>query len=127
MLFLDIISCGVHVCLTWEVEKENITFKCKVSNLQWNLRFVNPAMIEQGYCLSPLPISECYPSEPSNLISQDRRTNTTVLIIRRHVNGSFNGPWKCIHGTKQDKAVVNVTIIHKGNMSSFMRCLNIKI
>ncbi|CAC5378095.1 unnamed protein product [Mytilus coruscus] len=107
-----ILSSDVHVCLTWEAKKENITFKCKVSNLLWKVYFSNPENEEQGFCVSPIPVQECHSSH--NVITQDLQTNTTVLVIQRHVDSKLNGPWKCSHGTNRDAAIVNVTVITKG-------------
>lgn len=100
--------------MTWAADKNKITFKCKVSNLVWNVRFYNPENEEQGYCTIPLPIQACHSSH--NVITQNRKTNTTVLAIQRKVDNRLNGPWKCYHGTNIDKAVVNVTIITQGNI-----------
>lgn len=116
-----ILSCDVHVCLTWEAQRENITFKCKVSHLQWRVYFYNPLNKEEGHCLSPIPISTCYSSH--NVISQDRKTNTTFLVIHREVDNKLDGPWKCIHGTRREEAIVNVTVIHKGNFTSVTKTL----
>lgn len=112
--FSVIQSCSVHVCLTWEAKKENITFKCKVSQLKFKVDFLNPKNEEQGYCISPIPHPECHSSH--NVITQNLETNTTVLVIQRHVDNRLNGPWKCYHGTNVDAAFVNVTVIEKGNI-----------
>ncbi|XP_063412687.1 uncharacterized protein LOC134695384 isoform X3 [Mytilus trossulus] len=104
-------SCSVHVCLTWEATKENITFKCKVTQLRFKVDFFNPKNEEQGYCTSPLPEPRCYSSH--NIITQDRRTNTTVLVIERHVDNKLNGPWKCNHGTNIEAAIVNLTVLQQ--------------
>lgn len=118
--FSAITSCNIRVCLTWEAEKENITFKCKVNQLRFNLYFFNPANEEQGHCISPFPFPKCYSSSSSIVISQDRRTNTTFLEIHRHINSGINGPWKCSHGTNRDKAIVNVTVLKEGNIPSYV-------
>lgn len=73
--------------------------------------FINPLNKEEGHCLSPIPISTCF---SHNVIYQDRKTNTTLLVIQREVDSRLDGSWKCIHGTRRDAAIVNVTIIHKG-------------
>lgn len=112
--FSVILTCDIRVCLTWTAEKDNITFKCKVSNLEWKVYFFNPENEEQGYCISPIPEHACYSSH--NIITQDRQTNTTVLVIQRHVDNNLNGPWKCYHGTNRDAAIVNVTVLTKGNI-----------
>ncbi|XP_052103371.1 uncharacterized protein LOC127736820 isoform X2 [Mytilus californianus] len=106
-----IISCDVHVCLTWEAENEKITFKCRVSRLKWRLYFYNPDNKEEGHCLNPIPFPLCYSSN-NNVISQDLRTNTTVLLIHGHVKKKLIGTWKCVHGTERDKAFVNVSVIN---------------
>ncbi|XP_052103369.1 uncharacterized protein LOC127736819 [Mytilus californianus] len=106
-----IVSCSVHVCLTWEAKKGNITFKCKVSQLKFKVDFLNPKNEEQGYCISPIPVPGCYSLH--NVITQDQQTNTTVLVIQRHVDNRLNGPWKCYHGTNVDAAIVNVTVIQQ--------------
>ncbi|XP_071149473.1 uncharacterized protein [Mytilus edulis] len=106
-----VLSCNVHLCLTWQAQKENITFKCRVSQLQWKVYFYNPENDEQGHCLSPIPFSTCFSSH--NNITQDLKTNTTLLVIHREVDSRLDGSWKCIHGTKRDEAIVNVTVIHK--------------
>lgn len=118
--FSVIFSCGVHVCLTWEAKKDNITFKCKVSNLLWEVSFKNHENKDQGYCSFPIPFPMCRSSHKLNVISQDRKTNTTVLVIQRHVDSRLNGPWKCYHGTNHDSAIVNVTVLKKGNIILFV-------
>lgn len=112
--FSVILTCDVHVCLTWEAEKGNITFKCKVSALRFEVHFLNPANDDLGFCVSPVPVPGCYSRD--NVISQDLETNTSVLVIQRHIDNRLNGPWKCRHGTNVDAAIVNVTVIHQGNI-----------
>lgn len=103
--------------MTWEAKKENITFKCKVSQLKFKVDFLNPKNEEQGYCISPIPVPGCYSSH--NFITQDRETNTTILVIQRHVDSRLDGSWKCYHGTNTDSAIVNVTVLKKGNTILF--------
>lgn len=112
----------MHVCLTWEAKTENITFRCKVSQLKWEVKFSNPLQEEQGYCGMPLPVSKCHSTH--NNITQDVKTNTTVLIIHRHVDRALNGPWKCSHGTNTDEAIVNVTVIKDGNVHLYVLAQN---
>ncbi|XP_052067834.1 uncharacterized protein LOC127707394 [Mytilus californianus] len=109
------LSCSIHVCLTWEVRNENLTFKCKVSQLRYKVIFSNPDNKEEGHCLSPIPYPTCFPTDTHNAMSQDRKTNTTILIINRQIDSSLNGPWKCYHGTNRELAVVDVTILDKHN------------
>lgn len=103
--------------MTWEAKKDSITFKCKVSNLVWEVGFINHEHKNQGYCLFPIKVPTCFSLH--NVISQDLQTNTTVLVIQRHVDSRLNGPWKCYHGTNLDSAIVNVTVLKKGNIILF--------
>lgn len=122
--FSGILSCDVHACLTWEAKKEKITFKCKISHLRFEVHFYNFANEDQGFCLSPFPASSCISS--NNVISQNLQTNTTILVIQRHVDSRLNGPWECRHGTKRGAAFVNVTIIQQGNTPSFSRSMHFR-
>lgn len=121
-LFSAILSCSVHVCLTWEAKKENIVFKCKVSQLTLKVHFFNPKNKEEGYCATPIPHhTVCYST--NNTITQDLKTNTTVLVIQKHVDNKLNGVWKCSHGTNREAATVTVTVLQQGNIHSTVRSL----
>lgn len=115
ILFSDLTACNVNVCLTWEAEKEKVTFKCRVSRLQWRLYFYNPDNTEEGHCLNPVPFSSCHSSN-NNLISQNTITNTTFLLINGRFQKKIIGTWKCLHGTERDEANVNVSVINTGNV-----------
>lgn len=90
-------------------------FKCRVDDLSWKIYFYNPSEEELGHCTTPFPVSTCFPTK-NNLITQDRESNTTILIVNRHVDSALNGLWRCAHGTKRDDAFVNVTILKEGMM-----------
>ncbi|XP_063412542.1 uncharacterized protein LOC134695254 [Mytilus trossulus] len=105
-----ILSCNIQVCLTWQAEKDGISFKCKVNKLSWKVMFYNPSNQELAHCLTPFPIPECYTS-PNNTIQQSRITNTTIFIVKHHIESSLNGQWKCTHGTNVDEATVNITVL----------------
>lgn len=111
LLISVILSVDAHVCLTWEVEQNKATFKCKVDQLKWRVTFYNPSNEEQGHCLVPYHFPKCF---SVNEISQDRHTNITVLTINRLVDTSINGQWKCTHGRNIDEAAINVTVIKEG-------------
>lgn len=96
--------------MTWNIDRENVTFQCKVNHLSMNVEFYNPILEEEGYCVMPIPNSECHPMH-NNTMMQDLRTNTTFLILQRHIDDRLNGPWKCLHGTNRDEAIVNITIL----------------
>ncbi|CAC5415314.1 unnamed protein product [Mytilus coruscus] len=105
-----IFSCNIQVCLTWQAEKDGISFKCKVNKLLWKVMFYNPSNQELAHCLMPFPIPECYTS-PNNTIRQSSITNTTIFIVKQRIQSSLNGQWKCSHGTNVDEATVNITVL----------------
>lgn len=98
-----------------EVKKEYLILKCKVSRLLYVVSFNNPDNIEEGYCLTLFPFPKCFSIDMHNAISQDRKTNTTILTINRKIVGRINGPWTCLHGSQWDRAVINVTVFEDGN------------
>lgn len=75
--------------------------------------FYNPSNEELAHCLSPFPIPTCYTSN-RNTILQSRKTNTTVFVVKHHIDSSLNGQWKCAHGTNIDEAIVNITVLQEG-------------
>lgn len=77
--------------------------------------FFNPLDQEIGHCLSPIPNSICYTSSSKIEMFQERVTNTTILIVKTRIDSEMDGPWTCTHGTNRDKAIVNVTVLVKGN------------
>lgn len=105
-----ILSCNIHVCLTWQAEKDGISFKCKVNKLSWKVMFYNPLNQELAHCLTPIPVPECF-TTPNNTIRQSSITNTTIFIMKQHIQSSLNGQWKCTHGTNIDEATVNITVL----------------
>lgn len=120
-IFISVVtSCDIKICLTWDVKSHNITFKCRVNYLKFAVTFKNPLNQEMGYCQLPIPVSSCH-TLPNNSMTQDLETNTTTLIVRKHIGDSINGPWTCCHGTNIDVAVVNVTVL-KGIISD-LKCL----
>lgn len=81
--------------------------------------FYNPSNQELAHCLTPFPIPECYTS-PNNTIQQSRITNTTIFIVKHHIESSLNGQWKCTHGTNVDEATVNITVLKEGTHFHFL-------
>lgn len=103
-------SCNIHVCLTWQAEKDGISFKCKVNKLLWKVMFYDPSNKELAHCLTPIPKPKCYTSD-TNTIWQSRSTNSTIFVVKHQIDNSLNGPWKCSHGTNVSEAIVNITVL----------------
>lgn len=122
IFFSDTSSCSIQVCLTWEARSGNITFRCRVNHLKWKVIIYNPLNKEQGHCLNPLPNSECFPSNNKNTMFQERRTNTTILILKKNKYRNVTGSWTCYHGTNRDKAVVIVPDLKQGTILTYQSC-----
>lgn len=111
--------CNIDVCLTWKIEREHIAFQCKVNNLYMGVEFRNPSHEEEGFCVMPSLVSYCLPMN-NNEILQNLTTNTTVLILNRHIDDSLNGHWTCYHGTNIHNATVFVNVLKSGKTLRFI-------
>lgn len=107
------------MCLTWEIQPENVTLKCTVSCLQFQVAIYNPVHVEEGYCNFRHRYTECKPTKNSYIMYQDHSTNTTVLIIMKHIDDKINGPWRCEHGTNRGTATANITVFTKGTIIQY--------
>lgn len=110
--------CNIDICLTWNVEEEHIALQCKVDNLRMSVEFRNPSNEEEGFCVMPTFTSYCLAMH-NNEILQNLTTNTTVLILNRHIDDSLNGPWTCFHGTNIHGATVFINVLKSGKT---LRC-----
>ncbi|CAG2198223.1 unnamed protein product [Mytilus edulis] len=117
LFVFELQPCNIDVCLTWSATKEKISFKCKVNALLFTVKFFNQLHQEQAYCASPIPHVLCFPLLSNSNITQDVVHNITILTLERRIDDRINGAWTCCHGTNVDKAVVNVTVLRRGEMS----------
>lgn len=121
--FIETQSCNINVCLTWSAMKNEITFKCRVNALSWQVKFFNQFHKEQAYCMSPIPFSHCFSLSTNCTITQDAQHNITMLTVRGRIDKRINGGWTCYHGTNVDNAVVNVTVLREGKDINFYNSL----
>lgn len=114
--FIGLDLCSIRVCLTWTVQNNFLDLKCTVNHLIYGVEFYNNRRKELGFCLHPKPTPQCYASNINTDIIQNSKTNVTYLRIHGHIDSRFNGEWECKHGTNRDSAIINVTVLHSGNM-----------
>lgn len=108
--------CSIRVCLTWTVQKNVLDLRCRVNYLIYGVEFFNNRRKEQGFCLHPKPSPKCFASNNNTKIVQNSKTNVTYLRIQGRIDSHFNGEWECKHGTNRDSAIINVTVLHSGNV-----------
>lgn len=102
--------------MSWDVTPENVTLKCTVSYLKYDVTIYNPVQGEEGFCQFPHTYSKCKVKKANYKIYQVRSTNTTTLIIMRHIDEQINGAWRCDHGTNRDTTTANITVFTKGKI-----------
>lgn len=106
--------------MSWDITSEIVTLKCTVSYLKYDVTIYNPVQGEEGFCQFPHTYSKCKVKKDNYKIYQVRSTNTTILIIMRHIDEQINGAWRCDHGTNRDTTTANITVFTKGKINELL-------
>lgn len=92
--------------------ENDLTLICHVKYLFSRVEFLHNSNSFNAYCHPPYPTPLCS-SDKSGVITQNLKTNCTVLVLTSEVS-IYEGVWSCKHGSNGDKSN-EVSILYKGN------------
>lgn len=106
---MSIIHC--NVCISWSLYSDQLRITCKADRIVFSVSIYNPSGIEVAHCLLPYPKPRCFSNEKFSDITQDIISGETTYIVNRHQNDTLlNGLWRCVHGSQNENASVEVVI-----------------
>lgn len=109
-----VISCNIHVCLTWRISVDKLTLVCKIDNRHLSVFIDDPIGSTRADCFPGRDDYLCDSYYQNESISQNSKTNEIIYTVHRRINQKINGNWSCRHGTSHDEATVEVTVLGNG-------------
>ena len=95
--------------------KFNLTLICRVDSLNHRIFISDQYGNTQGDCHPPTSADICEPYYRNGTMTQNRITNETVFTVVGNIDNNLNGNWTCRHGTRNDMAAVEVTVLNLNN------------
>lgn len=107
----DVTQINGKVCINWSLYSDQLRIACKADKIVFSVTIYNPYGVEVAHCLLPYPKPTCFSNVKKGAITQDISTGETVYYVQRDLHDYLlNGEWRCVHGSQNENASVDVEV-----------------
>ena len=115
------------VCLKWKLHTNSVQLSCKVEDIDFGVRFMDPNHNYVADCQISFDGSVCSTNNKTFSISQNLTTKVTTLTIPIKEGITTSGRWSCFHGKKYESDFADVTTYRSWGKLSCMNVTSSKI